>query len=530
MFIIIKEIKKSGVISVIMALLLVVSSCGRDVTEGDNLDELEDGTLIVRENVNEINIAVSGFDTFNPIMTQSASVAEFMKTVCEPLFEYDDAYNPIGVLAKNYAVSSNGRSVSFEVEPVKFHDSKTLTADDVVYTIEMVCDNDTLYSDSAKYIDEVFVGDDGRVYITLVKPVVNFAGLLNFPIVKKGTPAEIDANYVPVGTGPCQYSGKKSANQITFTANMDWHEGETGFKNVIVTLLKDNFTTVHSFDAGEVDVIASELTKGEEITPRGEYSINQYTSNSLVFLGINNYSGKLSGKWTRKALELLCDKKKIVDVEVYSRGEIVSLPINPSAWFYPQLPEAARDYETVNSILARDGWVRGESGFYRDNDGERQELKLKLLVHKDNEEKVRIAQNIADTLTSFGIETTLRQFEFDVYKSEVADKNYELFIGEVLMDKSMDPGFLTDSADNYFGYSNQNLDGVLDAMAKTADGNAIREEALRYAEIFLDETPFVPLFFRKENVIYNKYISGVVMPNVYHLYRDIDKWYISRTK
>lgn len=522
--------KNIKLFSLITALLMLISACSNGKTNDENIDELADGALIVRENVNQISVAVTSFDTFNPIMTKSVSVAEFMKTVCEPLFEYDDAHNPIGVLAKNYLVSSDGLTVSFDVEPVKFHDSTTLSAKDVIYTVNLIRDNDTIYSDSVRYINDIFSDENGRVYIKLTKPVVNFAGMLNFPIVKSGTPAEADPNYIPIGTGPCKYYGKETANQITFESNEDWHEGETGFKYVVVNVLRDSFTMVHSFDAGEVDAIASELAGGEEITPRGEYNINEYISNSMVFLGINNLSRKLSGKWTRKALELLCDRQKIVDVEIYSKGEPAKVPINPSAWFYPEFAEEARDYETVNSILAKDGWIRDENGYYRDFEGARQELALKILVHKDNEEKVRIAQNIADSLTSFGIPATLRILDFDSYKSEVADKNYELFIGEVIIDKSMDPGFLTNSGGNYFGYSNSETDNALSEMAKTADGNKIMEGAAKYAAIFNDEVPFVPLFFRKEKVVYNKHISGVSMPNIYHVYRDIDKWYISKTK
>ena len=120
-------------------LLTFFSGCRRDAAQDDrNVNKLEDGNLIVRENLNEINISVSSFDTFNPIMTKSPSVAEFMKTVCEPLFEYDEACNPIPLLAQNYALSSDGLTVSFDVKPVQFHDSSALSASDVIYTINMI--------------------------------------------------------------------------------------------------------------------------------------------------------------------------------------------------------------------------------------------------------------------------------------------------------------------------------------------------------------------------------------------------------
>ena len=509
-------------------LLTFFSGCRRDAAQDDrNVNKLEDGNLIVRENLNEINISVSSFDTFNPIMTKSPSVAEFMKTVCEPLFEYDEACNPIPLLAQNYALSSDGLTVSFDVKPVQFHDSSALSASDVIYTINMIKNNDTLYDDCVKYIKDAFSDENGRVYIRLRKPVVNFAGMLNFPVVKNKTPAEVSPDYIPVGTGPCKYNGKKNANQVAFCANAEWHGGEPGFKNIIVNVLKDSTVMLHSFDAGETDVAASVFAGGGEIAPRGEYNVNEYTSNALTFLGINNTLQKFSGKYTRKAIELLCDKEKIVRVEMYSKAEKVKFPINPSAWFYPETAEETRDYETINANLAKDGWTKTEDGYYRDAGG--RALSVKILVNKDNDEKVRIADNIADGLNEFGIAATLRSMDFERYKAAVREKDYDLFVGEIIMDSSMDPSMFTAPGDNYFGYSGT-AGGALDGAAKTADQSVIKAKLAEYAAAFSDEIPFVPLFFKKERVVYNKYLSGVLPPNMYGIYRGIDKWYISKTK
>ena len=169
-------------------------------------------------------------------------------------------------------------------------------------------------------------------------------------------------------------------------------------------------------------------------------------------------------------------------------------------------------------------------GYFRDFEGARQDLTVKILVNKDNEEKVRIAKNIAESFKSFGIGVTLRELSFEQYREEVSAMNYELFIGEVLMDDSLDPSFLTASSGNYFGYQNQVLDQILNEMAKTYDTARIMEWAVKYGEVFNDEVPFIPLFFRKETVIYNKNIAGIAVPNNLGIYRDIDKWYISKTK
>lgn len=503
--------------------------CGTqtEVTEG-GISKLEDGNLIVTEGTNEINISVSAFDTFNPIMTKSPSVAEFMKTVCEPLFEYDEAYNPISVLAENYALSSDGLTASFDVRGVQFHDSTALSAADVVYTINMIKNNDTLYSDSVKYIREVFSDENGRVYIRLSEPVVNFAGMLNFPIVKNKTAAAADASYIPIGTGACKYYGRRNANQIIFAANEQWHGGTPGFKNIIVHMLKDAAATMSSFDAGETDVAASTFSDGAEPAPRGEYTTREYTSNAMTFLGINNTADKLSGKNTRKALGLLCDKEGLVQVEMYSKAEPAAFPINPSAWFYPDAAEEKSDYESVESILLRDGWKKAEDGHFYNAAG--RTLSVKILVNRDNDEKMRIAESIADSFNSFGIAATLKMMDFEGYREAVREKNYELFVGEVIINSAMDPSFLTEPGDNYFGCDGTRLAEILSDMSKTADSSVIKERAAEYGAVFSEEMPFVPLFFKKERVVYQSRLSGVGAPGIYGIYREIGKWYVSKTK
>lgn len=509
-------------------LFICLFGCVKDPEDENGINRLEDGDLIVTESSNEINISISGFDTFNPIMTKSPSVAEFMKTVCEPLFEYDEAYNPIGVAAENYALSSDGLVASFDVKPLKFHDGTSLSAADAVYTINMIKNNDTLYSDSVKYIKEVFSDENGRVYIRLTQPVVNFCGMLNFPIVKNNTPATSDASYIPIGTGACKYYGKKNANQVIFSANDEWHDGTPGFKNVIVHILKDGTSTMSSFDAGETDVAVSAFSDGAEPSPRGEYATREYTSNALTFLGINNTEKKLSGKNTRKALSLICDKEELVNVQMYSKAAAADFPINPSAWFYPKEYEQKNDSSAAVELLMRDGWQKEADGHFYNADG--RSLSLRILVNRDNDEKMRIAESIAESLNGVGIYASLKTMDFEGYREAVREKNYELFVGEVIINSSLDPSFLTSPDDNYFGYDGTSLHELLSEMAKTCDTSMIKAHAERYGEVFSEEMPFVPLFFKTERVMYNSRLSGVSMPNIYGIYREIGKWYVSKTK
>ena len=83
-----------------MVFLLILSFSG--CREEEISTNVQDGTLIVNENVNEINLAATSFDTFNPIMTRSESVAEFLKTHAG--FEVEKLQSPLAHDKKRYGL------------------------------------------------------------------------------------------------------------------------------------------------------------------------------------------------------------------------------------------------------------------------------------------------------------------------------------------------------------------------------------------------------------------------------------------
>ena len=58
---------------------------------------------------------------------------------------------------------------------------------------------------------------------------------------------------------------------------------------------------------------------------------------------------------------------------------------------------------------------------------------------------------------------------------------------------------------------------------------AAKEAYGAFYNIFREEMPFVPLFFRKESVIFEKSLSGTSMPTVFTAFSNPHNWYLSYT-
>ena len=259
----------------------------------------------------------------------------------------------------------------------------------------------------------------------------------------------------------------------------------------------------------------------------------------MVFLGINNQKSEFSSHNTRQAISYLIKRDELVTTEIFSRAIPVKIPINPSAWYCPKSSDSESDSEYIKELLALDGWTINENGnFARDKeltiDDEisvvHQTLKADILVNSDNDERIRVAEKIADTFSSFGIESTVTKASFEEYRSIISNANHTMFIGEIKIPYNMDLHSLLVSDNNYFGYSSSDMKNIIYKMGTAQSTEEIKAAYSDFSVKFLTDIPFIPLFFRKESIISEKTISGITMPTMFTLFRSPENWYIVRTK
>ncbi|MDY3927908.1 MAG: ABC transporter substrate-binding protein [Clostridia bacterium] len=524
-------------ILMIMVLSVIISGCDFNLPKKE---EEEQDTVIINsvEGSNLLNLGIDTVDTFNPLFTSSSSVYDAMQLIFEPLFSFDDALNPICVLAEGYTVSGDRKTYTINIKQgVKWHDGTDFNAIDVLHTINLIRYNETNFTSQLQCISSASCIDNYTLSVTFSRAVPNPESVLSFPIVQNSVTAENPADYIPIGTGPYLYNNKSSSNKISLIVNEQWRGNKPSLPEINLNILKDKAEAADAFNASETDIITSETMDLKSNTPRGEISINDYVSDKMVFLGINNGESVLSGTNTRKAISYLIDKESIVTNEIFSRAVVAKIPVNPSAWYCPDIPTASYDSEYIREILALDGWYINENGVFvrdkvvKEEEGEEpvtvnENLKCDILVNDDNDERYRIAQRIGDALNGFGIESSIILVSFEDYTQRISDKNYQLFIGEVKMPGNMDPYNLV-VAENYFSYYTQQMHEAVYRLGTYASSEEEKNAFTEYANLFNDEMPFVPLFFRIESVIFENRISGTSKPNMFTSYVYPENWYFT---
>lgn len=508
-----------------LACIFFISSC----SVKEQTEETGDvGELIINDSNTSFRFVAEETECFLPTEKIPVSLAEFLEMIYEPLFDFDGELNPVAVLAQNcVAVSSTQYRVTLK-DGVHWHDGSEFNANDVIYTVNALKNTENPFSTEVRNISGVDFVSRNKVLFTLTEPTVNFEGLLSFPVIKRNTPRS-EKNFSPNGTGPYRFLEKKN-NTYYFEKNTDWHGGDASEKTISVTFMKDKESAVYAFEANEADVISSELMDLSKNTPRGQVTVKDYISNNLTFLGMNTSEGILSVPEIRCAVSYIIDKQKIVDEDVYGRGEPTDVPVVPNAWFCKKSNslEIRSDGSYLERLLNENGWFKEKGLFVKDFGKYKSELTLSILVNKDNAEKTAIAKSVARVLGENGITVKVKAVPYEQYTGLVRSMDYSMFIGEIVLDKNMDPSKVVKSGKNYFGYSSEKMDEVLKSMGNAREADEVKACYEDFCSVFLSETPFVPLFFRKKSMIASSSLSGCGAPDYYKTYRNIENWYVSQ--
>ena len=103
-----------------------------------------------------ISIPMVKTDILNPLISSSKDIINICGLIYEGLIDYDDELKPVPVLAESWSVSEDGTVWTFKLrQDVKWHDNTPLSADDVIFTINVLRSGryDTYYVRNFNRID-----------------------------------------------------------------------------------------------------------------------------------------------------------------------------------------------------------------------------------------------------------------------------------------------------------------------------------------------------------------------------------------
>lgn len=441
----------------------------------------------------DFRLGYNADDSLNPFEAESAANCAVTRLLFDSLFICDESFAPVALVAEKYEHSGDVVTVTLR-QGVTFYDGSMLSATDVSYSFTLAKSSD-VYSDRLASVAYVTVVDSYTVKFVLNANNPYVVSCLDFPIIKN------NSYQMPIGSGRYRHIINQSGRFLMKNQSYLLMEND-GFDVIELCDMATTDTIAYKVKNGELDFAYDNLSSGD--APSISSSSAPVTLNNMVFVGINAKSDLMQIQAVKHAVSASVGAQSAVRNVYGAYAQATSLPFNPQ-WYagaqdykYEQLSALEYLSQIGYNRLNDDGLIT--NGWYT--------IDLKLIVNKENEQRVRLAQAIADNMLSAGLNVSVVTLSFKDYKTALQNGDYDLYLGEVRLTNDMSlseifGGYVYYQTINSFGIDQTNESRA--AYKQLTSGEITIEE---FCDVFMQSCPFVPVCFRSGVAIFSRELGG----------------------
>ncbi|WP_143322448.1 ABC transporter substrate-binding protein [Clostridium sp. HBUAS56010] len=437
------------------------------------------GNIIISETADPQNV--------NPLFVVDQTSFDMQQALYSPFFEIvgGKIYYGNGIAE---SVTPNEDSSEFTLtlkKDLKWHDGQPLTADDVVFTMQVLVDPDQKvpYS-SYGMIDgspiEAEKVDDLTVKIKLPASSAGFLGGLSqvycipkhiYEGVKDiGTS---DLNNTPVGSGPFKFVEYKSGQYVKVERFDDWFN-PVYLDGITFKIVKDANSANAALASGDINARLISPEEYETVAGYNNVTIYSYNSGRVNALFMNQNNEALKDKRVRQAISYALDKEELTQF-AFTSSKFASPAysiLTPDTLFYKgDLTKYDNDQAKAKQLLEEAG---------------QSDLSLNIMYISTNKTMENEALYIQSKLAEAGITIQLKPMDESTFKNKIQEtgsKEFDLVLHYYTLGE--EPSLYSDisSSDSRSNYSRID-DETLDELWKK--GNTVSDEAERallYEEI-----------------------------------------------
>lgn len=441
--------------------------------------------------------------------------------------DMDNTYQPY--LATGWEIAPDGKSVTFTLrDDVTFHDGTPLNAEAVVFTFKRFKEARTSAGEGLASMTDVEALDDYTVRFTFSEPSAVFFSTLATPYAGIVSPAAVEAagdafGQQPVGSGPFKFAAWQQGTKVVLERNPDYrwspapvtNPGAPYLDRVIFTVIPDASTQLAALQAGEVDLIFVNAPNHiEKLKTDPSVELIETRLNSLIYLGFNCAKAPLDEVKVRQALSHAVNKEEIVTAALGGTGQAAFAPMAPTLpGFDPGLQqyELGYDPDRASALLAEAGFAPGADGTLARN-GQPLNLTLLTFARAPNEDVATLLQS---QLKAIGVKVTIQQYDTPTAAKAATEGQYDLLLWRYdrndadVLNVNLHSSRIGSS--NRFGYSNPQVDELLDQAAQELDEATRARYYVEAQKLIMADAPWQPLYVPVDVLAINKRIHN------YHL-------------
>ncbi len=508
---------------------------------------------------NELTIGITQYpSTFNPSIDAMMAKSYILAMVRRPLVIYDHEWKLACVLCTEVPTIENGRlkpvdlagggkgaEIRFTIRPdANWGDGRPVTSDDVVFAWELGKHPQSAIDGGEYYrrVTKIEVHDDRNFTVHANRLTFNAAAIYSFDPMpahleraafaepenyKKRTLYDTDTTNPGLYNGPYRISQTAPGSHVVLEPNRHWSGAKPHFRRITVRTIENTAALEANLLSGGIDYVAGELgltlDQALAFEKRHGARFDVFYKAGLIYehIDMNLDSAVLEDRRVRHALILALDRDAISKQLFQGKQPAAHSFVSPLDWIAAEdLPKYRADPKRAAALLDEAGWNAMRDGFRHNATGER--LTVELMTTAGNRSRETVQQVLQSQWRKLGIDVrirneparvffgqTMRQRQFTgmaMYAWISAPESLPrllLHSGEIPRPEN---GF---SGQNYPGFRNAEADRLIDAIEVELDRDKRKALWHRLQEIYVEELPVLPLYFRADSYIVPKWLTGI---------------------
>ena len=437
-------------------LCAVLSGCGDSSTAETPESRAAANTIVV-------GIAQDLDNSLDPHKTVKAGTREVMFNVFEGLMKPTPEGDLTPAIASDYQVSEDRLTYTFPLrDGVKFHNGDTVTAEDVVYSIQRCAaatETGIVPVEAFSNITDIQAPDASTVVITLAQPDNEFLSYMTTAVL----PADYDQQDTdPVGTGPFKFVSRAAQDSIVLKKFDEYWGTPAQLDQVTFKIIENADSLLMSLQSGAIDLCAH-LTSTQVAQLGEDFDVAEGTMNLVQALYLNNAVEPFDNELVRQALCYAIDKQAIIDLAFDGYGSPIGSSMYPA--FGKYFDESLTDYyphdtEKAKELLAQAGYPDGFS--------------MTITVPSNYKPHMDTAQVLVQQLAEVGITAEIQAVEWESWVSDAyTNRQFQSTVVGVdasnMTARALLERFTSTADNNFINYSNADYDALFAQAQATAD-------------------------------------------------------------
>jgi len=534
--------------SILAAWMLALAGCGNETEERAAAATPEPIVDTPARGDRLVTASIGDASNLIPMIAGDASSHAVASQLYLSLLKYDANLDLTGQLAASWQVAADNLTIIFHLRPnLHWSDGTPFTADDCVFTLELIKDEHTqsaYKSDYAK-VTSVEAPDAHTFIVHYAEPFSPaLSSWVSLAILPKHVFEHEDIMHTslsrqPKATiGPYMLAEWQPQQMLLMRANPDYFDGPVWITERMTRIIPDTATQFLELSAGRLDSMGlsplqyTRLFERKSVLKR-DYARYKYLDFVYTYLGFNLKHPLFRDARVREGIAYAIDRQEIVDGVLLGLGERIATPYKPGTfWVNKNLKPRPYDPEKAKQLLAEAGWRDHDGDGILDKDGH--PFRFTILTNNGNKQRADAATIMQQRLKRVGIDIKVRLVEWSAFIENFINKrNFDAVILGWSLSPDPDQFSIWHSSQtgarqfNFLSYRNVVVDEALEQARRTFDRAERKRLYDRMQHEIYKDVPMVFLYTPYSLPVMHKRIYGI-KPAPAGIGYNSEHWYVPR--